>query len=417
MKFEFAKTYCPDCGPVRVQHWSERFSARFDPVFNTATKPIQLLWFGIRPGIYALKLESAIPFLYKTLAALRLGTLHDKPDQENNWRARTLWEEALRRGIAMREFRPFGLPREIFWASYRDEIRTFDGLPRPRLASERSLDWMDDKGIILDKFRAAGVPVPRGKICKTIKEAESVFSEISDQSLGGAVIIKPNLGSRSRHTYVGIADIAALRRAYAKAKELTPYPVIEEELHGFVFRITLVGSKTVGIMRREPPYITGDGEHTIRELIARENENPLRHGPIFHELHLDSDAIAALARQNLTSDSIPAKNQAAVLNQKVSRAYGASTTELDDTAVHPDNHDLFLKIARVLDDPIVGVDFMIEDIAKSWREQKKCGVIECNSLPFIDLHAYPLKGKPKNVAAHVWNLCFPTSPDPVAKKL
>ncbi len=416
MKFEFTKTYCPDCGPVGVQHWSERFSARFDPILNTATKPIQWLWFGIRPGIYALKLESAIPLIYKTLATLQLGTLHDTPDQENNWRARVLWDEAERRGITMHEFRPFGLPREIFWASYRGEIRSFDGLPRPRFASERSLDWMDDKGIILEKFRAAGVPVPRGRICTTIPEAEKVFREINNENSGGTVIVKPNLGSRSRHTYVGIADITALRLAFVKAKELTPYPVVEEELCGFVFRITLVGGKTVGIMRREPPHVTGDGKHTIRELIARENENPLRHGPIFHELHLDNDAIATLAKQNLAPDSIPAKNQVTVLNQKVSRAYGASTTELDDTVIHPDNHELFLKIARVLDDPIVGVDFMIEDMAKSWLEQKKCGVIECNSLPFIDLHAYPLRGKPKNIAADIWNLCFPASRNPITQK-
>jgi len=28
----------------------------------------------------------------------------------------------------------------------------------------------------------------------------------------------------------------------------------------------------------------------------------------------------------------------------------------------------------------------MEDITKSWREEQHCGIIECNSLPFIDLH-------------------------------
>src|SRR4029077_14616037 len=99
------------------------------------------------------------------------------------------------------------------------------------------------------------------------------------------------------HTYVGIADIASLRHAFLKAKEVSPYPVVEEELPGFVFRITLIGGAVVGVMRREPPHVVGDGtgaegsggKHTIRELIAAENKNPLRHGPIFHELHLDHD--------------------------------------------------------------------------------------------------------------------------------
>jgi len=435
------KNYCPDCGPVGVSHWAERFSARMDPVLDAATWPMQKFWMGVRPAIYPLKLERLLPYLYQAFAAIRLGTLHDAPDEKNNWRARVIWEEAQRRGIAMHEFRPFGLPREIFWAEYRErgdntrnghrEIRSFDGLPRTRSASEHSLTWMDDKGVILKKFRAAGVPVPRGGICKTLAEAERMFAEIngrrdSDDSsaggAGGAVVVKPNLGSRSRHTYVGIADLAALRHAFAKAKELTPYPVVEEELRGYVFRITLVGGKVAGVMRREPPHVIGDGKHTVRELIAHENENPLRHGPIFHELHLDDNAATTLAQQNLSFDAIPVHGQMAILNNKVSRAYGASTTELSEgvdaygaRAIHPDNHELFLKIARVLDDPLVGVDFMIEDMARSWRTggssgaPQKCGVIECNSLPFIDLHHYPLRGKPKNVAGMVWDLIWPAS--------
>jgi cyanophycin synthetase len=92
------------------------------------------------------------------------------------------------------------------------------------------------------------------------------------------------------------------------------------------------------------------------------------------------------------------------LHEKVSRAYGASTTEMAD--VHPENEKLFVKIAAVLDDPLVGVDFMIEDMAKPWYEQK-CGVIECNSLPFIDLHHFPLKGSARNAAGAVWEMIFP----------
>ena len=46
------------------------------------------------------------------------------------------------------------------------------------------------------------------------------------------------------------------------------------------------------------------------------------------------------------------------------------------------------------DQPILRLrpDFIIEDITKSWKEEQHCGIIECNSLPFIDLHHYPLFG-------------------------
>ena len=60
-------------------------------------------------------------------------------------------------------------------------------------------------------------------------------------------------------------------------------------------------------------------------------------------------------------------------------------------------------------DPLVGVDFIMEDARVPWQEQERCGVIECNSLPFIDLHHYPLYGEPRNVAGALWDIVFPGS--------
>jgi hypothetical protein len=399
-----SRVYCPDCGPATVSHAVERWSVRADALLGYVQKPAALIWQGVRPLVSKARPGRLAPATARALAALGLGTIVVRADDENNWRARVLWEEAERRGIAMREFRPFGLAREIFYATYGNDTRVFDGLPRPRSARESSLEWMDDKGVILKKFRDADVPVPRGKSVSTVKEAEKVFNSIvSDASRGSAVIVKPAIGSRSRHTYIHITDIAALRHAFYKAKELSPRVVVEEELSGFVFRVTLAGGRIAGIMRREPPHVIGDGEHTVHQLIIEENNNPLRHGPIFHELPLGEETIAILKEQNMSLDFVPNRDRMVIIHPKVSRAYGASTTEMTD--VHPDNEKLFLHIAKVLDDPLVGVDFMIDDMARSWREQK-CGVIECNSLPFIDLHHYPLKGPTRNTAGDVWNLIF-----------
>ena len=361
-----------------------------------------MIWRGIKPAVATLRLGRLAPMGAKGLTALGLGKIVTHPDDKNNLRALVIWKEAERRGIAMREFRPFGFSREIFYASNGRDTIAFDGLPRPRNAREGSLNWMDNKGIILKKFRAEKIPVPMGKSCTTLTEAESVFHSIV-KGPQDAVIVKPTIGSRSRHTYVDIKDLEALRHAFKKAKELCPSVVVEEELSGFVFRITLIGGNIAGVMRREAPHVIGNDRSTIKELIIEENRNPLRQGPIFHELPMGEETIEILKEQNLTLDSIPPQGEMVIIHSKVSRAYGASTTEMSN--IHPDNEQLFLKMAKVLNDPLVGVDFMIDDMTKSWKEQN-CGVIECNSLPFIDLHHYPLKGKAKNPAGVLWNLVF-----------
>jgi len=52
---------------------------------------------------------------------------------------------------------------------------------------------------------------------------------------------------------------------------------------------------------------------------------------------------------------------------------------------------------------VVGFDCIIPDPTKDANSQR-WGIIECNSLPFIDLHYFALEGKPKNIAGMIWDM-------------
>jgi hypothetical protein len=49
---------------------------------------------------------------------------------------------------------------------------------------------------------------------------------------------------------------------------------------------------------------------------------------------------------------------------------------------------------------------MIADMSRSWEEQPDAGVIECNSMPFIDVHHRVVSGKQINVAEYLWREVF-----------
>src|SRR5260370_15242299 len=144
--------YCPDCGPATVSHVIERWNVRADSFFSYLTKPSELVWRSVRPVIAHFRPGRIAPAFFKICAALGLGEIVKTPDAKTTDRTRVIWEEAERRGIAMREFRPFGLARNIYFASFEGDTLLFDGLPRPRLSHDASQNWMDDKGIILKKF-------------------------------------------------------------------------------------------------------------------------------------------------------------------------------------------------------------------------------------------------------------------------
>jgi len=390
--------HCKDCEPAQEIHWVAYLSVVLgmlgEPVFD-------LMEILFKSTAEAISKKMSSSFL-KITTFLRMGHFVDEPDEKDSWRTKCFWEEAKRRGIKMQEFHS-GPLRDIFIAEYKGKKMSFDCLPRPGVEESASLKWMDNKGIMKKKFLKEGLPVADGGVAWNRWQALRIFNKITKP-----VITKPNLGSRSRHTMIHIKTRDDLIVGFKKAQKLSPLVIVEEELNGYLFRGTLVGKKLVGVVKRDQPAVEGDGIHTLTELLEEENKRPERQGPIFHKIVIDHESDVELNREGMTMESIPEKGKVVTFSQKTSRSCGGTTTEVSDI-VHPDNVKMLEKLGEFLNDPLVGVDFIMEDISKPWHEEQHYGIIECNSCPFIDLHHYPLFGHPNNVAGKLWDLVMPES--------
>ncbi|MDQ5954870.1 MAG: ATP-grasp protein [Patescibacteria group bacterium] len=389
---------CKDCEPAQEIH----FIAYMSVVLGAINQPFfDFMEMIFKNTAEAISRKVSVPF-FKLMIFLKLGRFSEKPDEKDTWRTKCFWEEANRRGIKMREFH-LGPIRDLFVAEFKGQTITFDGLPRPDTSESPALKWMDNKGIMKTKFKKEGLPVAPGGIAFTFHKAKKIFNEIQKP-----IITKPNIGSRSRHTMIHINTLEDLKIGFYKAKQLSPYVVVEEELRGFLFRGALINGKLIAVMKRDQPEVYGDGIHTVEQLLNKENERPERGGPLFHKITIDHEAEVELKRQNVKMSDIPEKGKIITFSQKTSRGCGGTTTDVTDI-IHKDNIEMLEHVGRFLKDPLVGVDFIIEDISKSWKEEQHSGIIECNSLPFIDLHHYPLFGKPRNVAGALWDMVIPES--------
>lgn len=396
MKFKLK--HCKDCEPLQQIHFFAYISIILD-LFNKPFLFFMEKYFGNFADFISRSMT--IPF-FRVMIFLRLANLADKPDEKDTYRTKCFWEEAKKRGIKMQEFK-MGPIKDIFIANYKGRKINFDDLPRPKSMESDSINWMDDKGIMNKKFKKEGIPVADGGVAFSTSSALKIFNRINKP-----VITKPNLGSRSRHTTIHINNEKDLITGFKKARVLSPFVIVEEELSGALFRGTLINRKLVGVVRRDQPAVFGDGIKTLRELWKEENKRPERQGPLYHLITLDKEAETELARQKISLEDIPKLGQVVTFSQKTSRGSGGTTTEVTEL-VHPENIKMLEHIGAFLKDPLVGVDFIMTDITKPWTEQKHCGIIECNSMPFIDLHHYPLFGKPQNIAAKLWDLVMPES--------
>lgn len=389
------KSDCLYCGNNPIPHFTHWY---FETV-NILLSPFRRLLFynplarrlvvSFRKTNWALK-------VVRWLVAVRLIRYRSDMKQCQVRRAQVLWEEALRRGIEMKQLLFLNKPLDAYVARQPalDKEIVFFGLPRPIYSQQDSLDWMDDKRVFKIFCQKNNLPVPAGGSITRLRQAIKLFD-----SLKKPVIVKPRSGSRGRHSTTYVNTRSELTQAFKVAKQLCHWVMVEEQLLGPVYRATVINFELCGVLRGDPPQVIGNGVLNIKQLVENKNVNlPAEVKPI----KLDNQAERFLRRQGLSFKDVPKNGIVVFLSEKIGVNYGGSSSE-DYEICHPDNKALFTRAARALGDPIIGFDFIIPDITRSWQLQR-CGFIEANSLPFINLHHDPLLGHPRNVAAKVWDM-------------
>ena len=331
--------------------------------------------------------------LFKTLVFLRLAKFSSDIEKSASFRSRVIWEEAQRRGIDMQQIIFRNRPLDWYRASLPSKTIYFESLPI-RL-TDFSKDW-DNKIILKRELSKHNIPVPKyvGLSFPSFNNHERVFDNLTMP-----VIIKPKLGSRGRHTITNISNLEQFKNAIAISNQISAHLVVEEHLEGSICRATVVDGVLAGFYQGIPPFIVGDGQKTIRELIEEKNLNrPNRIGLINISIELQDH----IARFGFEIDDILPNNFLLKLSHRQGRLFGGVTKEMIDE-LHPSFVPIIQKAAIVTGLQIAGFDCIIPDPTKDALSQR-WGIIECNTLPFIDLHYYALEGKPRNIASMVWDL-------------
>src|SRR3546814_7760744 len=87
--------------------------------------------------------------------------------------------------------------------------------------------------------------------------------------------------------------------AYQAAADISGEVIVERYIPGHDFRLLVVGNSLVAAARRDPPQVTGDGRHTVRELVEQVNADPLRgdgHATSLTKIRFDDIALATLTK-------------------------------------------------------------------------------------------------------------------------
>lgn len=380
------KPRCYYCGNNPTTHILSKIDSILLLTMNPQVFPLLRTW----PGYVIVRITDVV---YAGMVQLFLltGVAKFSPDHSiiTSDRGMVMAEEADRRGWLMETLVAFKQVHDAYRLTLPSGRRIFfSGVPRLDTIKNATAGWMDDKAMLKAKLLKAGVTASQGASFIRWSSAKKYFLAQTRP-----VIVKPRFGSRGRHTTTHISTLEDFEVAFWRAKQLGFSVIVEEHLIGSVYRATMVGGKLAGVLTGEPPRVTGDGIHTITELVKVKNDTrPARVG----EVIIRDINIAFLARLHYTVDTVLPVGTTIDLIEKIGLSYGGLSRE-DTPHVHPKLRAELERASVVVDDPIHGFDFISPDISVD-PDTVRWGIIECNSVPFINLHHDPLVGTPVNVA-------------------
>jgi cyanophycin synthetase len=379
---------CIYCGNNPVSHWNHKFYESFDILVSPIRRTVFQSWFGRITDVLSDGIALGFFHVLKPMGLIQINT---DISQIKYPRALVLWEEAHRRGIKIEEIKPFGNSIDLYRAYINGKPLYFMNLPRLEKVATSNLTWVDDKYLLKKKLLEHHLPVSPGGAFTTLRSALKAFDVLEKP-----VIVKPRAGSRGRHTTTFIYNKEDFIKAFKIAKQLCHWVMVEEHLFGDVQRGTIIGGKLVGVLGGSSPMVTGDGKSTIAELIKiRDDQRPEK----VKETKVNP---YHMQRQGLTMETVLPIGKTVTLSEKIGVNYGGTSYDCSKEC-HPDTKQMLEEVGKVLDISIIGLDFIVPDITKSYKEQK-CGIIECNGAPFIQLHHDPLIGESINAAKFVWDL-------------
>ncbi len=334
------------------------------------------------------------------------------------------WEEELREYVLRSQKREFGpstgslvkaaQERSIPWirlndyslvqfghGKYQQRIQATITSETRHIAVEISCDKEDTHNLLND----LGLPVPQQRMIYSTRAAVRAA-----RSIGYPVVVKPLNANHGRGVSINLYEDNQVETAFEEAREqgTSRAILVESFVTGMDHRMLVVNNELVAVAKRVPGHVVGDGKSTIAELIEITNSDPRRgigHEKVLTNLELDVQAERLMKDAGLTEGTVLSDGEAFYLRSTANLSTGGTAIDMTD-AVHPDNRDMAVRTIKAVGLDVGGVDFLTDDITRSYKEAGGA-IVEVNAAPGFRMHVAPSEGAPRDVSGKVMDMLFP----------
>ncbi|MFC1653491.1 hypothetical protein ACFL1M_01440 [Patescibacteria group bacterium] len=299
---------------------------------------------------------------------------------------------------------------KLYKLTYNGVVKFFH-FQIPSETSSSAVYCCNNKRITRNILSKSGISVSNGFLIRGSDKDSYRLSVFN--SLKKPVVVKPTNLSQAKNVSIGISSKKEYVESIDKINQYNggkkTSVLVEEMFVGDEYRILTSREKILGVMRRIPANLIGDGKSTIEELIIEKNKDPLRgeYYPL-SKIVINKLLIDHINSQGLNLDSIVEKNKKIFLLKKSPTPIDDGGDTVDVTGcVHSSVHEIVSRIMKAIPGlSLAGIDYMTKDISKVQTEENY-SVIEINASPSIDWQELPAVGEQRNISFEFLKIMFP----------
>lgn len=262
---------------------------------------------------------------------------------------------------------------------------------------------MENKVVTKLILREQGINVPAGIAVQSTSEALAQY----DQFFGKGIVIKPKSTNFGKGVVIFPENHTAseFQKAIEYALQYDGSVLVEEFASGKEYRFLVIGTEVVAVLHRVPANVIGDSIHTIEELVAKKNQDPLRGRG--YVTPLEKITLSVIEQDYLKlhgndTRSIPGPGEQVYLRENSNISTGGDSIDFTDE-VSEMYKAIAVRAAQAVGAKICGADIIIQDITAT-PDASNYSVIELNFNPAIHIHDFPYQGKNRRVEKKVLDL-------------
>lgn len=268
------------------------------------------------------------------------------------------------------------------------------------------VDISCDKLLTKQLLKEQNIPVAEGQ------KVLNLFGLLHEaERIGYPVVLKPQSGNKGKGVILNIKSHKQLVNSYINLRKKHKDIIIEKFVRGRDYRVCVVNYKVVAVALRIAPFIIGNGRDSLKTLINKMNEDPLRgedHEKALTKIKIDSELISCLFKRGLQLEYVPKRDEKIILRENANLSTGGMAIDCTEK-ICDENIEYCINAAKILGLDICGIDICAKDISIPIDEDNGV-VLEINAAPGIRMHHYPLKGKKRNVGKSILEMLYDENP-------